>query len=281
MREIQSAALKEALVRMILEANYVISDDITGALAEARRIETMPAAAFVLDQIMENNQIAKDERLAICQDTGMAVFFFEIGQDVHFTGGAFEDTVQQAVRDAYREGYLRKSIVAEPIWERKNTGDNTPAVIHTRIVPGDQVRVLFIAKGFGSENMSRIKMLSPASGEKGVLDCIVETALNAGPNACPPMIIGVGVGGDFESAAVLAKKMIARPVGSHHPDAKYAGLEAEALRRINASGIGPGGIGGRTLALAVNIGYLPTHIAGLPIAVNICCHASRHAVLTI
>ena len=266
---------------MILSANDTISEDIEEGLKTALSQECMPTAAFVLKQIIENNQIAKDEHIAICQDTGMAVFFFDIGQDVHFTGGLFEETVHDAVRQAYQDGYFRKSIVNEPIFERKNTRDNTPAVIHTRLVPGDQVHALFIAKGFGSENMSRIKMFPPSAGLQGVLDFIVETALLAGPNACPPVILGVGIGGDFESAAALAKCMTARKTTVRHADERYAQLELEALKRINASGMGPGGIGGKTFALAVNVDYQPTHIAGLPVAVNVCCHASRHSEMTL
>ena len=215
--------------------------------------------------------------MAICQDTGMAVLFIDVGQDVHFTGGDFEQAVQEGVRQAYSEGYLRKSIVDDPLFDRKNTGDNTPAILHLRIVPGDKVRFLVTAKGFGSENMSAVKMCVAADGEEGVRNFIVDTAWKAGPNPCPPMIIGVGVGGTFEQAALIAKRMTARPVGSHNPDPRYAKLEADALAAINRLGIGPAGIGGRTTCLAVNIDFFPTHIAGMPVAVNICCHAARHA----
>ena len=231
----------------------------------------------MLSQLAENYRIAHDERVAICQDTGMAVLFLDVGQEVRFTGGSFEEAIQEGVRQAYREGYLRKSVVREPVFDRANTGDNTPAILHVKIVPGDQVHILALAKGFGSENMSAIKMLPPSAGEQGVLDFIVETVKNAGPNPCPPVIVGVGVGGDFEQAALIAKRMTAQSVGSQNPDSRYAALEQKALTAVNRLGIGPAGIGGRTTALAVNIGFAPTHIAGLPVAVNICCHASRHA----
>ncbi len=277
MKEIPVSLLKETVRDLILEANYVIPKDILDHLIRAEENETSPSGRFVLRQIIENDRIAADERIAICQDTGMAVFFFDIGQDVHFSGGDFTDAVNEAVAEAYTKGYLRKSIVSDPVFGRVNTRDNTPAVIHTRIVPGDRVGILFIAKGFGSENMSRIKMLPPAAGRKGVLDFIVETAVGAGPNACPPIIVGVGVGGDFESAAMMAKRMISRPVGSRNDDPAYALMESEAMERINSYGIGPAGIGGLSFALTVNIDHAPTHIAGLPVAVNICCHASRHA----
>ena len=281
MRELPVSQLTEAVRDLFIAANYDIGPDVESAVCRATETESSPIGQTVLRQLAENYRIARDERIAICQDTGMAVLFIDLGQDVHFIGGDFEAAVQEGVRQAYRDGNLRKSIVREPLFDRANTRDNTPAVIHLRMVSGDQVRILALAKGFGSENMSAVKMLSPAAGEKGVLDFIVETARSAGPNPCPPIIIGVGVGGDFEQAALIAKRMTARPVGSAHPDPRYAALEQKALDAVNRLGIGPAGIGGRTTALAVHMDFAPTHIAGLPVAVNICCHAARHAEVTI
>lgn len=277
MREIPVSRLTEVVKDLFLTANYTIGPDVEAAVARAREDEPSPIGRSVLCQLCENYEIARRERVAICQDTGMAVLFIDLGQDVHFTGGSFEQAVNEGVRQAYGEGYLRKSVVNDPIFDRKNTGDNTPAVIHLRLVPGEQVRILVTAKGFGSENMSAMGMLTPADGEAGVRDFIIETARRAGPNPCPPMIIGVGVGGTMEQAALLAKRMTARPLGSHHPDPRYAKIEADALNAINRLGIGPAGVGGRTTALGVHIACAPTHIAGLPVAVNICCHAARHA----
>ncbi|MBE5787312.1 MAG: fumarate hydratase [Clostridiales bacterium] len=281
MREIPLSLLTESIVGLILQASYTISPDIEQAVSAALEAEPSAQGKAVLSQLMENYSIAQQERIAICQDTGMAVFFIEIGQDVHFTGGSFEDAVQEGVRRAYCEGFLRKSVVTDPLFDRKNSGDNTPAVIHTRIVLGDRVRILFTAKGFGSENMSAIRMLTPAQGEQGVMDFILETAEKAGPNPCPPMIIGVGIGGTMEQAALIAKRMTTRPVNTHHADPRYAHLEQQALDAVNRLGIGPAGIGGRTTALAVHIDWAPTHIAGLPVAVNICCHAARHGEIVI
>ena len=277
MREIPVEQLTAKVRQLFLTANYDIGPDIEQAVEHAAEGEPSPIGRSVLCQLCENYQIAREERVAICQDTGMAVLFLDVGQDVHFTGGDFEAAVQEGVRSAYRDGYLRKSVVNDPIFDRKNTGDNTPAILHLRIVPGDRVRILVTAKGFGSENMSAVKMCTPAEGEAGVRDFIIDTARKAGPNPCPPMIIGVGVGGTLEQAALLAKRMTARPVGTHHPDPRYEKLERDALDAINRLGIGPAGIGGKTTALAVNIDYAPTHIAGMPVAVNICCHAARHA----
>lgn len=277
MRDFPVSALTAAVKQLFFTANYEIGADVEAAVSAAMQAEPSPTGRAVLGQLLENYQIARQERIAICQDTGMAVLFMEVGQEVHFVGGDFEEAVNEGVRQAYREGYLRKSVVSDPVFDRKNTGDNTPAVIHLRLVPGDRIRILATAKGFGSENMSAVKMLVPADGEKGVVDFIVDTARKAGPNPCPPMVIGVGVGGTLEQAALMAKRMTARPVGSHHADPRYAGMEEAALRAINALGVGPAGIGGRTTALAVNIDCAPTHIAGMPVAVNICCHAARHA----
>ena len=277
MREVSVQQIADTVRQLLLSANYRIGEDVERAVRAAGASEPSPIGRSVLCQLCDNYRIARDEEVAICQDTGMAILFIDVGQDVHLTGGDFEAAVQDGVRRAYRDGYLRKSIVSDPLFDRKNTGDNTPAVIHLRIVPGERVRILAVAKGFGSENMSAVKMCAPAEGEQGVRDFIIDTARKAGPNPCPPMIIGVGVGGSFETAALLAKRMTARPVGSRNPDPRYAKMEEEVLAAVNALGIGPAGIGGRTTALAVNIDYAPTHIAGLPVAVNICCHAARHA----
>ena len=281
MREIDVSLLTKAVKDLFLDANYRIGSDIEDAVKTARACEASPTAGAVLDQILENYEIARSERVAICQDTGMAVLFIEIGQEVHFSGGSFEASVNQGVKEAYEAGYLRKSVVSEPIFDRRNTGDNTPAILHLSIVPGDKVHLLALAKGFGSENMSGIKMLTPADGEKGVLDFIVECVKKAGPNPCPPVVVGVGVGGTFERAALLAKRATARPAGSRNKNPKYAQLEEKALDKINCLGIGAAGIGGSTTALCVNIEYFPTHIAGLPVAVNMCCHAARHAETTL
>lgn len=281
MREIDVRQIQKTVESLFLDANYLIGRDVECAVGKAIEKEESPTAKSVLEQIALNQRIARQERVALCQDTGMAVLFVDIGQDVHFIGGNFEQAVQDGVRAAYQKGYLRKSVVNEPIYERKNTGDNTPAVLHLTLVPGDKVHIMAVAKGFGSENMSAIKMLVPADGEKGVLDFIVDTARRAGPNPCPPMILGVGVGGTFEQAALIAKRATARPVGSQNADPRYAALEKRALDKINALGIGAAGIGGVTTALCVNIDYAPTHIAGLPVAVNICCHAARHAEATL
>ena len=277
MRDISVQAVSDLVRRLFLTANYEIGPDIESAVTHAMEAEPSPTGKSVLCQLCQNYQIAREEQMAICQDTGMAVLFMDVGQEVHFTGGDFEAAVQDGVRRAYADGYLRKSVVDDPVFDRKNTGDNTPAVLHLRIVPGDRVRILAVAKGFGSENMSAVKMCTPAEGEAGVRDFIIETARRAGPNPCPPMIIGVGVGGTFETAALMAKRMTARPLGTHHPDPRYAKIESDALAAINRLGIGPAGVGGKTTALAVHIASAPTHIAGMPVAVNICCHSARHA----
>lgn len=281
MRDFPVSDLTAAVKQLFFTANYEIGADVEAAVSRTLSQEPSPAGQAVLQQLLENYQIARTERVAICQDTGMAVLFLEIGQEVHFVGGDFEEAVQEGVRQAYQEGYLRKSVVADPVFDRKNTGDNTPAVIHLRLVPGNQIRILATAKGFGSENMSAVKMLVPADGEKGVVDFIVDTVRKAGPNPCPPMIVGVGVGGTLEQAALMAKRMTARPIGSANRDPRYAQMEEKALKAMNALGIGPAGIGGRTTALAVHIDFAPTHIAGMPVAVNICCHAARHAQVTL
>lgn len=262
---------------MCIEANYSLSKDMDLALKKAAEKEESELGRKILFQLQENLKIADEDKIPICQDTGMAVIFMEIGQDVHFENGNLEESVNEGVRMGYQEGYLRKSVVGDPII-RENTKDNTPAVIHYSIVPGDKVKITFAPKGFGSENMSRIFMLKPADGIEGVKNAILTSVSDAGPNACPPMVIGVGIGGDFEKAALLAKQALTRSVDERSSIPYVRELEKEMLEKINALGIGPGGLGGDATALAVNINTYPTHIAGLPVAVNICCHVNRHAV---
>lgn len=275
-RTLDVAEITGAVARLCVDANLRLSPDMAAALERARETEPWPLARDTLGKISENMEAAAEMGLAICQDTGMACVFLEVGQDVHLVGGALEDAVNEGVRRGYREGYLRKSVVGDPV-RRGNTGDNTPAVLYTALVPGDQVKVTVAPKGFGSENMSRIGMLKPAQGQQGVEDFIFETARLAGPNPCPPMVLGVGVGGTFERCALLAKRALLRPADSHHPDPFYADMERRLLERVNGIGTGPAGYGGKTTALAVLIETYPTHIAGLPVAVNIGCHVTRHA----
>ncbi len=277
MREISTKDLTAAVREMCMTANHVLSEDMKSALNQAADTEAFPLGRKILNQLQENLKIAEEDRIPICQDTGMAVFFFEIGQEIHFTGGDFTEAVNEGVRRGYLDGYLRKSVVRDPLI-RENTGDNTPAVIHTELVPGDRVKITFAPKGFGSENMSRIFMLKPADGIEGVKDAILTAVADAGPNACPPMVVGVGIGGTFEKCALLAKKALTRPAGSHSEIPYVRDLEEEMLTKINGLGIGPGGLGGTNTALAVHINTFPTHIAGLPVAVNICCHVNRHIV---
>jgi len=277
MREINTTQIKEKVKKLFLKANYHIDQDLMHRLEEALKDETSPIGKSVLQMIIKNNQIASSEEIAICQDTGLAVLFIELGQNVQITDGDFIEAINQGVKEAYQEGYLRKSVVDDPVFERKNTKTNTPAVIYTDIVPGDQIKFLVMPKGFGSENMSAIAMLKPADGPEGIVNFIVETVKKAGPNPCPPTIIGVGVGGTADKAMVIAKKAIARKIGEHHKNEKYATMEKEALEKINNLGIGPAGLGGNITCLAVHIDYLPTHIAGMPVAINVCCHAARHA----
>lgn len=277
MREMRAAAIREMVKNLFLQANYRISPDILSALQTGLKAEESPTGRAVLQQIIQNDEIAAAEKVAICQDTGMSIVFVKLGQEVHVTDGDFNEAIQQGVREAYDQGYLRKSIVTDPVFSRKNTGDNTPAVIHVDIIPGEKVEIEVSPKGFGSENMSRLKMLSPSDGEKGVRDFILETVRNAGPNPCPPVIIGVGIGSTIEMAAKAAKKATLRELGQHNTDPRYATMETELLAEINKLGIGPGGLGGSTTALAVNIDWLPAHIASLPVVVNVCCHAARHA----
>ena len=277
MREIEVREITENIKEMCIEAVHFLTDDMKEALLSAKKSEESPLGRKILEQLEENLAIAGEDMIPICQDTGMAVIFLEIGQDVHFTGGSLEDAINEGVRQGYTEGFLRKSVVSDPII-RENTGDNTPAVIHYDIVKGDKVRITVAPKGFGSENMSRIYMLKPADGIEGVKEAILSAVREAGPNACPPMVVGVGIGGTFEKCAYLAKKALTRPVNERSKTEYVAKLEEEMLDKINRSGIGPGGLGGSTTAFAVNIETYATHIAGLPVAVNICCHVNRHAV---
>lgn len=274
-RTIHTDKIKETIKEMCIEANHYLSKDMKEALNKAENKEKSILGKKILNQLQENLKIASDEMIPICQDTGMAVFFIEIGQDVHFEGSFLEDAVNEGVRQGYKEGYLRKSVVKDPLI-RENTKDNTPAVIHYSIVPGNKVKIIFAPKGFGSENMSRVFMLKPADGIEGVKNAILATIKDAGPNACPPMVIGVGIGGTFEKCAILAKKALTRPVNEYSEIPYIAEMEKELLEKINHLGIGPAGLGGINTALAVNINTYPTHIAGLPVAVNICCHVNRH-----
>ena len=276
MRELDVSVIRDVVARLCVEANTRLPEDVRAAIRDFQTREDWAIARGVLDQIVENYQIAHRENVPICQDTGMACVFLEVGQEVHFVGGGLYDAVHEGVRRGYTEGYLRKSVVRDPI-RRGNTGDNTPAMIHTDIVPGDRVTVTVAPKGFGSENMSAVKMLKPSDGLDGVKQFILDTVEKAGSNPCPPMVVGVGIGGTFEKAAYLAKKALIRPLDVRNPDPYYAELEGELLEKINALGIGPQGFGGMTTALGLNIEVLPTHIAGLPCAVNIGCHATRHA----
>lgn len=276
-RNVSTEIITDIIREMCIEANNSLSGDMEHALQEAASQETSSLGRKILHQLQENLQIAEKEQIPICQDTGMAVVFAEVGQEVHFEGGLLEDAIHEGVRQGYEEGFLRKSVVGDPIL-RKNTRDNTPAVIHYTITAGDKVRLTLAPKGFGSENMSRIFMLKPADGIEGVKNAILTAVKDAGPNACPPMVVGVGIGGTFEKCALLAKEALTRPVNKHSSVLYVKELEQEMLEKINCLGIGPGGLGGTVTALAVNINTYPTHIAGLPVAINICCHVNRHVV---
>ena len=280
MREIKVSEITDNLKEMCIEASHFLTDDMKEALYKAEKQEDSPLGKKILSQLSMNLDIAGKDMIPICQDTGMAVVFMDIGQDVHFIGGELEKAVNEGVRRGYVDGYLRKSVVLDPLI-RENTKDNTPAIIHYNIIPGDKVKLTLAPKGFGSENMSRICMLKPADGIEGVKEVILNAVSEAGPNACPPMVVGVGIGGTFEKCAILAKKALTRPVNKHSDIAHIAELEKEMLEKINDLGIGPGGLGGRITAFAVNIETYATHIAGLPVAVNICCHVNRHSVRTI
>ena len=276
MREVKFDTLVSTVRDLCMDANYYIPDDVRQKIIEFREKEESDVARNILDIILKNQEVSANEKMPICQDTGFAVFFVEMGEDVRITGGGFEEAIYEGVRQGYREGYLRKSIVDDPLFERKNTKDNTPPIIHLRLVPGDKIKIVFAPKGGGSENMSEVKMMVPADGEEGVKRFVVDRVRRSGGNPCPPVIVGVGIGGTFEHVAYLAKKALLRPVGSHHPDPRFAKLEDEILEEINKLGIGPMGLGGRTTALAVHIETHPCHIASMPVAVNMQCHAARH-----
>lgn len=275
MRTIQVSEITKNIKEMCIEANHYLSPDMDRAMKQAKEEEEAPLGKQILEQLQENLKIAAEDTIPICQDTGMAVIFLEIGQDVHLEGGLLEEAVNEGVRQGYVEGYLRKSVVGDPLI-RENTKDNTPAIIHTKIVGGEQVKITVAPKGFGSENMSRVFMLKPAEGIEGVKEAVMTAVKDAGPNACPPMVVGVGIGGTFEKCALMAKEALTREVGLHSNVPYVKELEEELLYKINCLGIGPGGLGGTKTALAVNINTYPTHIAGLPVGINICCHVNRH-----
>lgn len=277
MREVEISVITENIKQMCIKANHFLTEDMDIVLKEALEKEKAPLGRQILNQLQDNLSIAGSEMIPICQDTGMTVVFLEIGQEVHFAGGSLEDAIHEGVRQGYTQGFLRKSVVADPLL-RENTKDNTPAVIHYEIVPGDKVKITVAPKGFGSENMSRVFMLKPADGMEGVKNAIITAVKDAGPNACPPMVVGVGIGGTFEKCALMAKRALTRPVNERSEVPYVKEVEEEVLETINKTGIGPGGLGGTITALAVNINTYPTHIAGLPVAVNICCHVNRHDV---
>lgn len=275
MREVSTDEITKNIKEMCIEANYILSDDVKNKIINSVAVENSEIGKKILSQLEENMEIAEREQIPICQDTGMAVVFIKIGQEVHITGGSLEDAINQGVREGYTEGYLRKSVVKDPLI-RENTKDNTPAIIHYEIIPGDKVEITVAPKGFGSENMSRVCMLKPADGIEGVKNAVIETVKLAGPNACPPVVVGVGIGGTFEKCALLAKKALTRDINSESSIEYVAELENELLDEINNLNIGPGGLGGKITALGVNIETYPTHIAGLPVAINMCCHVNRH-----
>lgn len=276
MREINVDTITDEVARLCIEACYYLGDDVLAALKKARANEPSPVGQAVLDQILQNAEIASRGELPLCQDTGLTVVFLELGQEVHIVGGSLYEAIQAGVRKGYKEGYLRKSVVEKPFSARINTGDNTPAVIHSEIVPGDRLKITVAPKGGGSENMSYLRMFSPAAGRQGIIDWVVECVDKSGANPCPPIIVGVGIGGTIEQTTLIAKKALLRPVGQPHPDPEVAEMEAEILERVNKLGIGPQGLGGRTTALAVHVETFPCHIASMPAAVNIQCHSARH-----
>ena len=280
MREVDVKVITDIISKMCIEANYQLSPDMRQVLSDAQSNEKSELGRNILAQLQENLLIAQQDRIPICQDTGMAVFFLKIGQEVHFSRGSLTDAINEGVRKGYQGGFLRKSVVKDPLI-RENTGDNTPAVVHYDIVSGDRIQITCAPKGFGSENMSRIFMLKPADGEDGVKNAVIQAVKDAGPNACPPMVVGVGIGGTFEKCAIMAKQALTRPAGEHSEIPYISQMEEELLAKINQTGIGPAGLGGTTTALAVNINTYATHIAGLPVAVNICCHVNRHITKTI
>ncbi len=279
MREIQAAQIKAAVAKLAVDANYYLSQDIYDALVSNQAGERSPLGKEILGKLVQNADIARIEQMPICQDTGMAVVFVELGQEVHIVGDTLTNAINAGVAQGYTEGYLRKSVVNDPVFERTNTTDNTPAIIHLELVPGDKLKLLLAPKGFGSENKSAIKMLVPADGIQGIRDFVVETVKTAGSNPCPPMVVGIGIGGTFEKCAYLAKKALTRSIESRNADERYANLEDELLALIRKTGLGPQGLGGDTTALGVNVEFYPTHIAGMPVAVNINCHATRHAAV--
>ena len=281
MKEIHCNDIAQAVARLAIDACYRLPADMVEAMRKSREVEPSPVGRTILDQLLENAGIAAEGQIPLCQDTGITVVFAEIGQDVHIVGGAFEDAVNEGVRRGYTDGYLRKSCVFEPLFERKNTGDNTPAVLHSRLVPGDRLRLRLAPKGAGSENKSVLKMLVPADGIEGVRKVVLVAVLAAGPNSCPPLVVGVGIGGTMELAALCAKRAAARDLESHNADARYAAFEDELLDMVNRTGVGPQGLGGVTTALKVHVEWAPTHIASLPVAVNINCHAARHAEIVL
>jgi len=276
MREIDAREITEKVSRLFQEANFYLSEDVVGALEAAREREESPVGRDVLERILENKDISAAEHVPLCQDTGSAVVFVEIGQDVHITGGNLNRAVNEGVQKGYTEGYLRKSMVDKPFSTRVNTGDNTPAIIHTEIVPGDRLKIVVMPKGGGAENMTRLGMLTPSKGREGIVDFVVKAVEDAGSNPCPPVTVGVGIGGTAETTITLAKKALLRTIGEPNPDPEYADLEKEILEKVNNLGIGPMGYGGRTTALAVNIEVFPSHIASMPVAVNLQCHSARH-----
>ena len=277
MRIINTIEIEKAVEELFIRANYFLPDSLCECIKNSKKTETSPLALSIIEKIEENLDVSEKINVPVCQDTGMAVLFAEIGQDVHFEGINFEEAVNNGVRNAYTNGYLRKSVVKDPLFERNNTNDNTPAIIHTRLVCGDKIKLTAAPKGFGSENMSAVKMFTPSATPDDIVDFVVATVKNAGGNPCPPIVVGVGIGGNFEYCTYLAKKALARDVSNHNPDINYATLEETMLNKINELNIGPQGFGGKTTALAVNIEAFPTHIAGLPCAVNIGCHVTRHA----
>ena len=281
MRELHVNEVRAAVARMVIDANCCIGEGMLTCLEQCRDREEKTLSRNVLDMIVRNDRLAEERMVAMCQDTGMAVFRVQVGQEIHFVGGSLDQAIHDGTAQGYEEGYLRKSVVGEPLFDRVNTKNNTPAVIYYEFVPGDQLHITFAPKGFGSENMSVVKMLKPADGVDGVLNFVVEAVKNAGPNPCPPIVVGVGIGGTFEKAAQLSKFALMRDVGSHNEDPRYAALEEELMERINALAIGPAGLGGKTTALGVHVEWFPTHIAGLPVAVNLCCHAYRHSSVTL
>ena len=280
MRTLHTDKIIEAVKEMCISANLYLADDMDGKIRQAAKEEDSTLGKQILNQLIENMEIAGEDQTPICQDTGMAVFFVNVGQNLHIEGMNLTDAINEGVRRGYTEGYLRKSVVKDPL-QRENTGDNTPAIIHYDIVPGDQLEITIAPKGFGSENMSKVYMLKPADGEEGIRQSVLAAVKDAGPNACPPMVVGVGLGGDFELAAKLAKKALTRPAGSHSEEAHIAERGDEILELVNKTGIGPGGLGGKTTALAVNIETYATHIAGMPLAVNMCCHVNRHKTVVL